>query len=102
MPCATAASGLSELRGLPVHAVGEATAEAAREAGFDIASDRRRRASSGCSARSSPDLRLLHLCGEDRHEPAAARQAITPVTVYRVAGDRRRRDLRDVDGQRRR
>ena len=30
--------GLQELRALPVHAVGEATAEAAREAGFCIAS----------------------------------------------------------------
>ena len=29
---------LKGLRGLPVHAVGEATAKAAREAGFDIAS----------------------------------------------------------------
>jgi uroporphyrinogen-III synthase len=30
-----------------------------------------------------PDLKLLHLCGEDRREASEARQAITPVTVYR-------------------
>ena len=35
---ATAANSLNELRGLPVYAVGTATAEAARDAGFDIAS----------------------------------------------------------------
>ena len=28
----------------------------------------------GCSVRSSRTCRLLHLCGEDRHEPADARQ----------------------------
>ena len=30
------------------------------------------------------DLRLLHLCGADRHEPQEAKQAITAVTVYRA------------------
>ena len=29
-----------------------------------------RRESSACSTRSKPDLRLLHLCGEDRRDPA--------------------------------
>lgn len=73
---------LKELRGLPVHAVGAATAEAARDAGFDVAStgnagvDRLLRS-------IEPDLKLLHLAGEDRKAPAGARQEITAITVYR-------------------
>lgn len=76
-------SGLQVLRGLPVHAVGESTAQAAREAGFSIVSigdagvDQLR---TGIDA----DTRLLHLCGEDRTVPADSRQAITPVVVYRA------------------
>src|SRR3954453_18370405 len=52
--------GLGELRGLKVYAVGEATAEAARAAGFGVAAvgdggvDR-------LLGSSEPDLRLLHL-----------------------------------------
>ena len=74
---------LKTLRGLPVHAVGEATAAAAREAGFDIASS----GDSGVERLLSSidaELRLLHPCGEHRKEPNA-RQAITPVPVYRAA-----------------
>ena len=73
---------LQSLRGLKAYAVGEATAEAAREAGFDIAAtgevgvDR-------LLGSIQDDLRLLHLCGADRREPTEARQAITPVVVYR-------------------
>ena len=37
MRCGVAAKGWRTLRGLPVYAVGEATAEAARNGGFDIA-----------------------------------------------------------------
>ena len=73
---------LRRLRGLPVHAVGEATAAAAREAGFDLASS----GDAGVErllASIEPDQRLLHLSGEDRIDPAAARQSITRVTVYR-------------------
>jgi len=88
--------GLSELRGLPVHAVGPATAEAAREAGFDIASvgeagvDR-------LLGSIEPGLKLLHVAGEDRKEPDDARQEIQAVTVYR---SRERDDvvLNDIDG----
>jgi uroporphyrinogen-III synthase len=78
-----AGDALLELRGLEVHAVGEATAEAARETGFSIASvgdagvDR-------LLASIDPGLKLLHLCGEDRREPGASRQEITPVAVYRA------------------
>ena len=74
--------GLHALRGLPVHAVGEATAEAARALGFDIASA----GESGVDRlldSIDPDLRLLHLCGADRHEAASPRQAITATVVYR-------------------
>jgi uroporphyrinogen-III synthase len=73
---------LSKVRGVPAYAVGEATAEAAREAGFAVAAtgfagvDRLLRS-------IEPDLRLLHLCGEDRREPTDARQQIAPVAVYR-------------------
>jgi len=74
---------LMKLRGLPVHAVGEATAEAARGAGFDIAA-----VGDGGVDRLldslDPDLRLLHLCGEDRRDPLKAPQSIAPVTVYRA------------------
>lgn len=75
--------GLQALRGLPVHAVGAATAEAARDAGFDIASS----GDSGVErllGSIEPELNLLHLCGEQRKAPADARQEITPVTVYRA------------------
>ena len=73
---------LERLRGLKVYAVGVATAEAAREAGFDVAAvgdagvDRLLGSIEG-------DLRLLHLCGEDRREPTEARQDIKPIAVYR-------------------
>jgi uroporphyrinogen-III synthase len=74
---------LGSLRGLPVYAVGKATAEAARDAGFDIAAsgeagvDRLLGSIDG-------DVKLLHLCGEDRREPAGETQAITPLAVYRA------------------
>jgi uroporphyrinogen-III synthase len=75
-------AALEDLRALPVHAVGAATAEAAREAGFTIAS-------SGTGGvddlldRVEPELRLLHLCGVDRRTAASPRQAIAAVPVYR-------------------
>ena len=72
---------LSHLRGLPVHAVGEATAEAARNADFAVASTGD--ADVGRLLQSiDPALSLLHLCGEDHKEPAAS-QEITPIPVYR-------------------
>ena len=70
------------LRGLGVYAVGDATAEAARGAGFDIAAT----GDSGIDRlldSIEADLRMLHLCGAERREPRDARQAITPLTVYR-------------------
>jgi uroporphyrinogen-III synthase len=74
---------LVKLRGLPVHAVGEATAKAAREAGFDISSS----GDAGVDrllGSIDQELRLLHLCGTDRREPAGARQQITAVAVYQA------------------
>jgi uroporphyrinogen-III synthase len=74
---------LGKLRGLPVHAVGEATAKASRGAGFDISSS----GDAGVDrllGSIDQELRLLHLCGQDRREPAGARQQITAVPVYQA------------------
>ena len=89
--------GLARLRQLPVYAVGEATAEAAREAGFDIAGtgeggvDRLLRS-------IPPDLRMLHLCGEHRTEAKAA-QAITAIPVYRSKALPVPDDFQQIEGQ---
>jgi uroporphyrinogen-III synthase len=69
------------LRGLKAYAVGEATAEAAREAGFDIGATGDAGVDRLLGSIES-DLKLLHLCGEDRIE-SDARQSITPLVVYR-------------------
>lgn len=73
---------LKDLRGLPVYAVGASTAEAAREAGFDIAST----GEAGVDrllGSIDPELKLLHLAGEDRREPDDSKQQIQVVPVYR-------------------
>jgi uroporphyrinogen-III synthase len=73
--------GLKQLRGLKVYAVGQATGDAARDAGFDVAAT----GDSGVDrllGSVEPDLRLLHLCGADRRQPEAPRQAITALAVY--------------------
>ena len=74
---------LGDLRGLKVYAVGTATAEAAREQGFDIAAT----GDSGVESllgSIEADLKLLHLCGVDRREAEEARQEITSIEVYRA------------------
>jgi uroporphyrinogen-III synthase len=74
---------LHSLRGLKVYAIGEATAHAAREAGFDIAAS----GDAGVDRLLGSielDLKLLHLCGADRRDPTRAKQQITRVTVYRA------------------
>lgn len=74
---------LGKLRGLAAYAVGEATAEAARDAGFDIAAA----GDAGVDrllASIDPELNLLHLCGEDRRAPADAAQRITAIAAYRA------------------
>ncbi|WP_310468545.1 uroporphyrinogen-III synthase [Sphingomonas sp.] len=73
--------GLARVRGLPVYAVGEASAAAARAAGFSVAAS-----GDGDVMRLlgsvAPGLRLLHLCGANRRALDGAAQAITPVVVY--------------------
>ena len=73
---------LTELRTLPAHAVGEATAQAARDAGFEVATVGEGGVDELLDS-LDPSMRLLHLCGEDWREPQAPRQAVTPLTVYR-------------------
>jgi uroporphyrinogen-III synthase len=74
---------LNALRALPVYAIGESTAEAARQAGFSIAATGNRDIER-LLASIEPGLELLHLCGEDRRIPSTVRQQITPLTVYRA------------------
>lgn len=79
----SAGDKLETLRGLRAYAVGEATADAARDAGFNIAAT----GEAGVDrllGSIEPGLKLLHLCGEDRRTPSDTRQAITPVVVYRA------------------
>jgi uroporphyrinogen-III synthase len=74
---------LQALRFLKVYAVGEATASAAREAGFDVAAT----GDAGVDrllGTIEPGVRLLHLCGADRREPMSRRQEITSIPVYRA------------------
>jgi len=81
---------LQALRGLKVYAVGESTAQAARDSGFDIASTGDSSADRLLGSIES-DRRLLHLCGADRRAPDSATQEITPVVVYRA------REIDNVD-----
>ena len=88
---------LQKLRQLPVHAVGEATAAVARDAGFDIATT----GDAGIErllASIESDVRLLHLCGEHRTE-IRAKQAITAIPVYRATELPLRDDFRRIEGQ---
>lgn len=74
---------LQALRGLPAYAVGEATGEEARDAGFDVTAT----GDDGVDrllGSIEPGLKLLHLCGADRREPGTVRQQVTAVPVYRA------------------
>jgi uroporphyrinogen-III synthase len=87
---------VNDLRGLPVYAVGAATADAARHAGFDLAS----KGDAGVDrllASIEPELRLLHLAGEDRIAPEGAQQKIESITVYRSV-EKTSVDLGDLNG----
>jgi len=71
---------IKTLTGLPAYAVGEATANVAQEAGFEIAIV----GSGGVDrllAVVPSGLRLLHPCGEYRRVPTDPSQEITPVVV---------------------
>lgn len=72
-------AGLAAVRHLPVHAVGEATAEAARDAGFAVASV----GTAGAEelAAQLPPGNYLHLCGK-AHKPLPGTVA---VAVYDAA-----------------
>jgi uroporphyrinogen-III synthase len=72
---------LQEVRGLPVYAVGEATGEAARGAGFAVAATGKDGVDRLLGS-IERDLRLLHLCGEHRRRPAGTGQKITAIPVY--------------------
>lgn len=74
---------LDALRSLPAHCVGEATARAAREHGFDVASVGPGRVDALLDSLPG-ELRLLHLSGLHRREPKAPRQAIHVISVYRA------------------
>jgi uroporphyrinogen-III synthase len=81
-------------RALPVHAVGEGTAVAARVAGLGVATV----GDGGIDnllAHFDSDLRLLHLCGEDRREPSQAGRMITTIPIYRA---NERRGVAGLDG----
>lgn len=74
---------IANLRGLGVYAVGAATAQAARDEGFDIAAV----GEAGIDRlldSIEANLKLLHPCGEDRGQPADARQRITSIPVYKA------------------
>ena len=75
-------AGLAQLRSLPTYTVGEATAEAARAAGFTVVSV----GTNGVDALLAgvvPETGLLPLAGEDRRAPSIARN-VTAITVYRA------------------
>ena len=93
-----AGEGLAALRTLPVHAVGEGTAVAARVAGLRVATV----GNGGVDdllAEVPSDARLLHLCGEDRREPQTSGRSITSVAVYRANERADVPGLEALDGQ---
>ena len=78
-----AGPSLDAYRALPVHAVGEGTAVAARVAGLGVATI----GSGGIDSllvEVDPKLRLLHLCGEDKREPSVEDRSITSIPIYRA------------------
>jgi uroporphyrinogen-III synthase len=88
---------LQQLRGLKAHCVGQATAEAARSAGFDIASVGK----SGVErllGSIENDQRLLHLCGQHRKQNRDAQQEITTIVVYRSTELPPPRNIREAEG----
>jgi uroporphyrinogen-III synthase len=89
-------AGIDALKSLPVYAVGAATTDTARAAGFEIAT------TGDCGvdellSKTSPGVKLLHVCGEHRRAPANPLQAITSITVYR-SRERPSPDLRPAEG----
>lgn len=87
-------AGLEKLRSLPVYAVGEATAAAARAAGFEIAATGEGGVEQLLETIPA-EARLLHLCGEHRTAAPVARA----VAVYRSVALPPPASFRDVQGQ---
>jgi uroporphyrinogen-III synthase len=75
---------LGNFLSLPVYAVGETTSQAAQERGFAIAAVGNRGVDRLID-RIAPNLRLLHLVGEDRRDPSRGHAGIAVVPVYRAA-----------------
>lgn len=76
---------LAGLRALPVHAVGEATAAAARAAGFEVARTGAGGLQALLDASAGQPARYLRLGGAERVELAPHRgQRVTECTVYRM------------------
>jgi uroporphyrinogen-III synthase len=73
---------LTGLKALPVHAVGRATADAARAAGFEVATVGDGNAAD-LLARLPPDARLLHLAGGDHRDSDDPR--VSRRIIYRAA-----------------
>ena len=74
-------SKLERLKHLPVHAVGAATADAAREVGFRIETTGATNVAD-LLGKLPGTLRLLHLAGQDRRDLPEGR-SVTQITVYR-------------------
>ena len=76
---------IGRLRALPVHAVGEATAQAAEAAGLTVAMRGTADAQQLLDDMASQDVRsILWLCGRDRSGFDARGAAITPLPCYAV------------------
>lgn len=88
---------LERFRHLPLHAVGDATAEAAREAGFRHVNAGRADVVELLS--SLPlELRLFHPCGCDHRDLSGAPQTIVSVPVYAAEALPMPEGLADIAG----
>lgn len=83
---------LQALKALPVYAVGPATAKAAEEAGLTVAAVGRQGIAS-LLRNIDPDLKLLHIVGEDSTDYRLYWQKITPIVVYRSV------EIDDIDAK---
>jgi uroporphyrinogen-III synthase len=88
---------LLELRGLKAYCVGQATADAARGAGLDIASVGKAGVERLLGSIDG-DERLLHLAGEDRTNVDHPRQTVTVIPVYKAAELPPRQNLKQAEG----
>ena len=80
-----AGPGLAGLTSLPVHAVGEATAAAARHAGLNVAATGKRDAQALIDAMAaSENQRILWLCGRDRSDLDGRGARLVALPCYAV------------------